>query len=79
MRPCSSKSPWPRLIVWAWCVVSLAGCVTDAETVRSPQDTSQKVLLVGRVVVVFTGEKSTEIRSGGARNRVNQTADRSAT
>ena len=45
-------------MAWALCGACLAGCITDAQTVLSPEDESHKVLLLARVVTVITGERA---------------------
>jgi len=46
------------MMAWTLCGACLTGCITDAQTVLSPEDEGHKVLLVVRVVTVITGERA---------------------
>ncbi|MBS0170777.1 MAG: hypothetical protein JSR62_10530 [Nitrospira sp.] len=57
MTLCSARSPWGLGVAAMFLLVSMQGCVTEATSLRSPQDDGPKVLLVGKVVTLLTGER----------------------
>ncbi len=58
MKCCSSKSFLTLTIMWKLYCLSLAGCITEAQTVLSPKEESSKVLLIERIIVTLTGERA---------------------
>lgn len=62
-------------------LLSMNGCVTEASSLLSPSDESRKVLLIGQVVTVLTGDRARKFapavkevelieQTGGARYRI---------
>lgn len=58
MKSCSASSGWALWVVSLVACFGLQGCVTDAPTSISPHDETRKVLILGQVVTVLTGERA---------------------
>lgn len=58
MKSCPQKSAWRSRLALMVVLCGLPGCVTDASTLDASQDEVRKVLLLGQVVTVLTGDRA---------------------
>ncbi len=55
---CSARSIRALALAAIFLLLSIQGCVTEAPSLPSPQDDIQRVLVVGKVVTLLTGERA---------------------